>query len=235
MVLDIEGTTTPMAFVHGTLYSYARDHLGAFVRDPAHAELIATLAPQFAAEHHGEPASGFPPEWRAEPRTALLDSIEAYAMWLMDRDRKSTPLKTLQGRIWAIGYRAGLLRGAVFPDVAPALRRWHAAGLVLAVYSSGSVEAQRLIFSMTDEGDLTPLITYFFDTMVGPKRSADSYPRIASEMGIDAAHILFLSDVAAELEAALASGWQVILTVRPDHFAPNPGGFEQVTTFDALQ
>lgn len=235
VVLDIEGTTTPMAFVHEVLFSYARTHLEAFVRDPAHVVLVRELAAQFEMEHHDEPQAVRAPPWRAGDHAELLDSVTTYALWLMDRDRKSPALKALQGHIWEIGYRAGRLRGATFADVPPALKRWHSEGLTLAIYSSGSVLAQRLIFSMTDDGDLTPLITHFFDTGVGPKRSTDSYARIASEMALDPAHILFLSDVAAELDAAHAAGWQVILTVRPDHFAPNPGGYAQIATFDALQ
>jgi enolase-phosphatase E1 len=235
VVLDIEGTTTPMAFVHDVLFSYARSHLEAFVRDPVNADLVGELATQFATEHGGEADVMRAPPWRSGNHDERLDSVTTYALWLMDRDRKSPALKALQGHIWEIGYRAGKLRGAMFADVPPALKRWHTEGLTLAIYSSGSVLAQRLIFSMTDDGDLTPLITHFFDTGVGPKRSADSYTRIASAMALDPAHILFLSDVAAELDAARAAGWQVILTVRPDHFAPNPGGHAQISTFDSLQ
>ncbi len=235
VVLDIEGTTTPMAFVHEVLFSYARTHLEAFVRDPAHADLVQDLAKQFATEHGGEAEVMGAPPWRSGDNVERLDSVITYVLWLMDRDRKSPALKALQGYIWEIGYHAGQLRGATFADVPPALRRWRSDGLTLAIYSSGSVLAQQLIFSMTDDGDLTPLISHFFDTMVGPKRSSVSYTRMASALALDPAHILFLSDVAAELDAARAAGWQVILTVRPDHFAPNPGGYEQVQTFDALQ
>lgn len=234
VVLDIEGTTTPMSFVHEVLFSYARDHLEAFVRDPANAELIDALAPQFAAEHHLEREAMRAPLWRQDTREELLGSMIVYAGWLMDRDRKSPALKALQGHIWDVGYRAGHLRGAVFPDVPPALERWYRNRLTIAVYSSGSVQAQRLIFSMTDAGDLTPFITHFFDTAVGPKRSADSYVRITAELKEDPAHILFISDVAAELDAAHIAGWKVALAVRPDHFAPNPSGYEEIETFDTL-
>jgi len=238
VVLDIEGTTTPIAFVHEVLFSYARTHLERFVRDPANTDLVRKLAAQFETEHRDEPETVRAPQWRAANRGERLDSVTTYSLWLMDRDRKSPALKALQGHIWEIGYRDGQLTGAMFADVPAALNRWHSAGLTLAIYSSGSVLAQQLIFSMTDDGDLTPLITHFFDTGVGPKRSPDSYVRIASAMAMDPAQILFLSDVAAELDAARAAGWQVILTVRPDHFAPNPGGpgsYEQISTFDALQ
>ena len=234
MVLDIEGTTTPMSFVHETLFSYAREHLDGFVRDPAHSELVRDLATQFANEHREEPEAVNAPIWRKDSQDESLASMIAYAGWLMDRDRKSPALKALQGHIWAIGYRAGDLRGAVFADVPHALERWHGAGLSIAIYSSGSVQAQRLIFSQTDAGDLTPFISYYFDTAVGPKGSASSYARIAETLKETPANILFISDVAAELDAAHMAGWRVALAVRPDHFAPNPSGYEQVESFDAL-
>jgi enolase-phosphatase E1 len=235
VVLDIEGTTTPMAFVHEVLFAYARTHLAGFLRDPAHADLLQELARQFASEHHAEPDAVNAPPWQQDTPDERLNSVIVYAGWLMDRDRKSPALKTLQGHIWDVGYRAGQLRGAVFADVPAALKRWHADGLTLAIYSSGSVLAQRLIFSMTDDGDLTPFISHFFDTGVGPKRSPDSYGRIAAELKQEPAQILFISDVAEELDAAHAAGWQVALAVRPDHFAPNPSAYEQVESFDALR
>lgn len=234
VVLDIEGTTTPMAFVHEVLFPYARTHLAGFLRDPAHAELLQELTGLFAREHEAEPEAAKAPPWQQDTPEAVLNSVIVYAGWLMDRDRKSPALKMLQGHIWDVGYRAGQLRGAVFADVPPALKRWHEEGLILAIYSSGSVLAQRLIFSMTDEGDLTAFISHFFDTAVGPKRSPDSYVRIAEKLQQEPANILFISDVAEELDAAHSAGWQVALAVRPDNFAPNPSGYDTVETFDAL-
>ncbi len=234
IVLDIEGTTTPMSFVHEVLFPYARTHLAGFLRQSGHADLVRELTLQFANEHRAEPEAMRAPPWEDETAGQRLNSVIVYAGWLMDRDRKSPALKALQGHIWDIGYRAGTLRGAMFSDVPGAMKRWHAHGLILAIYSSGSVLAQRLFFSMTDDGDLTPFITHFFDTTVGSKRSTDSYVRIAAELAQDPSHILFISDVAAELDAASAAGWQVTLVLRPDHFAPNPSGYEQVETFDTL-
>ena len=234
VVLDIEGTTTPIAFVHEVLFPYARTHLAGFLREPGHAGLLQELSALFAAEHSAEPEEVKPPPWQQDTPEDVLNSVIVYAGWLMDRDRKSPALKKLQGHIWDLGYRAGQLRGAVFPDVPAALKRWHEAGLILAIYSSGSALAQRLIFSMTDEGDLTPYISHFFDTAVGPKRSPHSYTRIAEAVQQEPATILFISDVAEELDAAHSAGWQVLLAVRPDAFAPNPSGYEVVETFDSL-
>ena len=133
-------------------------------------------------------------------------AIGPYVEWLMDRDRKSPGLKLLQGRIWEGGYRAGVLKGEVFSDVPPALQRWRDAGLDVAIYSSGSELAQRLIFGSTAYGDLTRFISRFFDTAVGAKGAPASYRRIAAELGRAPDRLLFISDVTTELDAASAGG-----------------------------
>ena len=153
----------------------------------------------------------------------------------MDRDRKSPGLKLLQGRIWERGYRTGELAGKVFPDVAPALRRWRDAGVTVAIYSSGSELAQRLLFGSTGEGDLTKLLSRFFDTAVGPKVSPDSYRRIAGDLGERPDEVLFVSDVTAELDAADAAGCQARLCVRPGNHQQPPHHHAVVHSFDELR
>ena len=177
ILTDIEGTTSSIAFVADTLFPYARARIDSFI-----------------AAHPAETA-------------ALLEGIDADTLkrWI-DEDRKEPALKTLQGMIWAEGYRSGELVGHVYADAAEALRRWHSAGLVLAVFSSGSVAAQKLIFGHSSAGDLTPLFSGWFDLSTGPKREAASYTKIAAALGFSPAEILFLSDVAAETEAATAAG-----------------------------
>jgi len=140
----------------------------------------------------------------------------------MDRDRKSTGLKALQGRIWEDGYRAGELRGkgAVYPDVRPALERWHAAGRTIAIFSSGSILAQRSLFANTTAGDLSPFLSGYFDTTTGPKREAGSYRRIAAALRQPPNAVLFVSDVSAELDAARATAMRTALCVRG---TPAPG------------
>src|SRR5262249_25165140 len=150
-------------------------------------------------------------------------ALQAYAAALMDRDSKSPGLKVLQGLIWERGYREGVLRGDVFGDVPRALQRWSEHGLALAVYSSGSELAQRLLFRSTQFGDLTLHFTHFFDTRVGAKRQPESYRNIARAMARPAAQLLFISDVVAELDAARASGWATILCVRPGNAVQSPG------------
>lgn len=227
VVLDIEGTTTPLSFVHDVLFPYARAHLDAFVADPAHGEVVAGVAERLEQERAAE-VDPTAPEWDASTAEQRRSSLISYAVWLMARDRKSPALKTLQGHIWAEGYRRGVLQGVVYDDVPPALERWHSAGIVLAIYSSGSVQAQRLIFSTTAAGDLTPCFSHYFDTAVGPKQSSDSYTNIANALGIAPARILFVSDVERELAAARLAGLQVVLAVRPDQSTPQEPAFHEV-------
>jgi enolase-phosphatase E1 len=221
VVLDIEGTTTPIDFVHTTLFGFVRERLTGFLGrrggEPAVAAALATLA----AEHAVEPDAARP-----------ADAGKAWIRWLMDRDRKSTGLKTLQGLIWRDGYRGGELRSEIYDDVAPALERWHRAGLRIAIYSSGSTEAQRLLFAHSDHGDLTRWLDGYFDTTTGPKREADSYRRIAEALGLPPARIVFVSDVVAELDAARAAGMQGVLSLRPGN-APAVGA-PAITSFAQL-
>jgi enolase-phosphatase E1 len=195
VVTDIEGTTTRIAFVRDVLFPYARARLPAFLAAHAGDETVAALLREVAA---------LAPE--QDPAAALLG-------W-MDKDAKVTPLKTLQGLIWREGYDSGALKGDLYPDVAPALRRWHAAGLRLYVYSSGSEAAQRLIFSRSVAGDLEGLFSGFFDTRVGGKRETGSYASIGTAIGLPACEILFLSDIEQELDAAALAGWRTCQLVR---------------------
>jgi enolase-phosphatase E1 len=151
----------------------------------------------------------------------------------MDRDRKSTALKSLQGRIWEEGYRAGQLRGQVYPDVPRAFARWRAQGRDLAIFSSGSVLAQRLLFSGSEAGDLTQAIRAFFDTTTGAKSDPESYRKIAAALGQAPAAVLFLSDVTAELDAARGAGMATRLCVREGN-APEAADHPVVRTFDGV-
>jgi enolase-phosphatase E1 len=151
----------------------------------------------------------------------------------MERDQKVTPLKTMQGLIWEEGYRAGELVTPLYPDVAPALRDWHARGVRLYIYSSGSVHAQRLIYRHTDAGDLTPLLSGYFDTRTGAKREVSSYRRIAEAIGVPPRRILFLSDVRQELDAARDAGWQTVWIVR-DGLAGPAAAHRRATRFDRI-
>ena len=166
-----------------------------------------------------------------EPDAGTERVIEALLGWI-DEDRKATPLKALQGLVWERGYRDGDFTGHVYDDAARNLRRWHEAGLPLYVYSSGSTQAQELLFRHSDAGDLTPVFAGYFDTRIGPKREQHSYSAIAKDLGLPPGDILFLSDVADELDAAAATGMRTIQLVRDD--TVERGGHRTVHDFDEI-
>lgn len=199
ILTDIEGTTSSIAFVKDVLFPYARREL-----------------PSILAERGGErPVRRWLDAVAAEVGGAATDEtlVATLRDWI-DEDRKHTALKALQGMIWDAGYRRGDFRAHVYPDAVAALRAWHAAGHRLAVYSSGSVPAQKLFFGHSEAGDLAPLFSAWFDTETGPKRDAESYRRITQALAVPASGIVFLSDVVAELDAARDAGLATVLVDR---------------------
>ncbi len=229
VLLDIEGTTTPIDFVHQTLFDYARSRVPGFLKrkwdDPEVRGDIARLN----AEHVSESPEPSLPPWRDNP-----GGVTAYVQWLMQLDRKSTGLKSLQGKIWEEGYRSGELKGEVYPDVPPALERWRNQGLGIAIFSSGSVQAQRSLFENSNAGDLSQFLRAYFDTTTGPKKEARSYARIAQELRCRPAQVLFISDVPVELDAARKAGMQTALCVRSPADAPPDGPHQVIHSFDRL-
>jgi enolase-phosphatase E1 len=200
ILTDIEGTTSAVSFVFDVLFPYAARHLPDFVRQQAQR---ADVARQIDAVRQDS----------AEPGADVERVIEILLGWIAE-DRKATPLKALQGMVWEQGYQAGQLKGHVYPDAVDALKRWHQAGYQLFVYSSGSIQAQKLIFGCSEAGDLTPLFSGYFDTTSGPKREAQSYQRITQAIGCEASQILFLSDIVEELDAAREAGMATCGLVR---------------------
>ena len=224
VLTDIEGTTSSISFVHEVLFPYARAALPDFVR-----------------------RRGDEPEVRAWLDRAAVDAggvcqdeviVEVLQGWI-DEDRKHPALKALQGMIWLDGYQGGDFQAHVYPDAAQALRGWHASGHTLAVYSSGSVPAQKLLFGHSSQGDLSPLFSAWFDTAVGGKREVASYPAIVQSLGVPAREVVFLSDVVEELDAAREAGLRtVLLDRREDYPIPRIGeachGHERVESFAAV-
>lgn len=207
ILTDIEGTTSSISFVTDVLFPYASSHLPDYVaRHPAR---VAPLLEEVQAIEPGDP-------------------VATLLRWIGE-DRKATPLKTLQGMIWAEGYAQGVLTGHVFEDAAEALRNWHGNGLRLFVYSSGSVAAQKLIFGHSNQGDLSPLFSGWFDTHIGMKQEAGSYCRIAAEIGLPAERILFLSDHSGEIDAAREAGMQAILIDRSGKHEDAAASFAEIS------
>ena len=235
ILLDIEGTTTPIDFVYQTLFPYARRRVKQFIAqhhdDPHVRADIAGLREQREADARNNLT---PPTWRDDSVEAELESAATYVHWLMDQDRKATALKSLQGKIWEAGYRAGELRGEVYADVPKAFERWRNQGRNMSIFSSGSVLAQKLIFGYSTAGDLTGFIRAYFDTTTGAKQQAESYERIAAALELPPSEILFLSDVTAELDAAQFAGMQTSLCVRPGSKSPSSSAHPIIQTFDEI-
>ena len=234
ILLDIEGTTTPIAFVFEVLFPYVRTHLRAHLARHASAQDYESLFERLQDEHASDrSAEDVPPPWIGAPPAERLASIASYVEWLMDRDRKSMALKELQGRIWEEGYGRGDLVGVVFPDVPPALERWAARHLLVGIFSSGSVLGQQLLFRHSSAGDLTRFLSGYFDTTTGPKSDPASYQRIAAAMAVPPGAVVFASDVTRELDAARAAGMDTRLTIRPGNAPPPPGhGHLMIHSFD---
>jgi enolase-phosphatase E1 len=220
ILTDIEGTTSSISFVKDVLFPFACKRLPAFVETHADKPEVQHWLHE-AARDAGIIHAG---------RTEIVELLQRW----IDEDRKATPLKALQGMIWDEGYRSGDFRAHVYPDVAPRLREWKEQGLDLYIYSSGSVPAQKLFFEFSEAGDLTALLSGYFDTEVGHKREAESYRRIATTIGMPAQEILFLSDIAEELDAAHAAGMRTTQLARPPAACPAHGTHPCVHAFDAI-
>ncbi len=209
ILLDIEGTTTPIDFVHKTLFPYAKKKIGEYVAEnfgdikTEIAQLKNEYKEDFSNQLYGRNFSENLPETIAE-----------YLKFLIETDRKSTPLKTLQGKIWQRGYESGELESVMFADIPTAFEKWKSENKMIAIYSSGSILAQKLIFKYSNFGDLTNYISDYFDTNTGHKREAESYVKIAHALNHPPKRLAFVSDISAELDAAKNAGYETFLSIR---------------------
>lgn len=203
ILTDIEGTTSSISFVKDVLFPYARRALPGFVEARGQEPEVRRWLDEVATELGGM------------CQDAMV--VEALQGWI-DQDRKHTALKVLQGMIWADGYRSGEFHAHFYTDAVAVMRRWHQAGIPIHVYSSGSVPAQQMLFGHSTAGDLTGLVSGWYDTTTGPKREAESYRKIAAEIGLPVRDILFLSDVVAELDAARDAGMATTLLDRREDY-----------------
>lgn len=235
ILLDIEGTTTPVDFVTKTLFPYASRKLEAFFRENAANPEIRALMHELRVQRDADERNGLrPPSWRNASEEERVCSSATYGQWLIARDSKCTPLKTLQGKIWQQGYACGELMGEVYPDVPVAFERWKQRRKKICIYSSGSVLAQRLLFGSVATGDLTPYVAAFFDTQVGAKGDAESYRKIADSVSCAPRQILFLSDAIKEIEAARAAGMQALLCDRNARPTTQSGQDKVIYNFNSL-
>ncbi|XP_017845404.1 enolase-phosphatase E1 [Drosophila busckii] len=235
VLVDIEGTTTSISFVHDVLFPYAKENVQQYLQETWNSDATKDIVqdlqqtPQFA-------------EWRSTLNSSM-DTIDEplitdFVRYLIDKDLKVTPLKTLQGLIWARGYAAGQLKGHVYEDVPAAFEAWRNAGLRVAVYSSGSVAAQKLIFHHSIAGDLLRHISAHFDTHVGHKQQTESYTKIAEALQVPPEKVIFLTDVAGEADAARAAGMQTRILQRPGNAAlseDQKSTYQLIEDFTSLQ
>jgi enolase-phosphatase E1 len=203
ILMDIEGTTTDIDFVHKTLFPYAAEHLTGYVQTHADDEEVRACLQSVKSTVQAE-------ENREIDDTEAINTL---LRWIRE-DRKHTALKELQGLIWKEGFEQGAYQGHVYPDVPPQLEAWKQQDIGLGIYSSGSVQAQKLLFAHSVAGDLTPYFSHYFDTRVGAKRDPASYRLIAEKLNRTPSSILFLSDVEEELDAAAEAGFQILQLVR---------------------
>ena len=236
-LLDIEGTVTPLSFVHDALFPYARIRIREFLKRNRDQEAIQSDLAGLHEEHATDVSAGRnPPAVAAGKLGEQIDLLTAYVHWLMDQDRKSTALKSLQGKIWKEGYERGDLQATLFSDVQAAFERWRKAGAEIAIFSSGSVLAQQMLFAHTTAGDLTSYISTYFDTNIGPKIAFTSYEKITAQLKRRSDEILFTSDSVDELDAAHSAGMQTRFSVRPGNKAESkPVRHDKINSFDEIK
>lgn len=216
IVCDIEGTTTSLSFVKDTLFPYAREHMATFIRERQHDTDIANLLENVKREMQ-------------RPDATVDEVIGQLETWI-DEDKKITPLKAIQGHIWQYGYQNGDYHGHVYTDAYETLKDWHESGIALYIFSSGSVYAQKLLFSHTEFGDMTPLFNGYFDTNIGAKIDPAAYRAIVEHTGYPGKEIMFLSDIEKELDAARSVGMSTVWLVR-DGSPSTDSRHLQVTNF----
>lgn len=243
ILLDIEGTTSSISFVHDVMFPFVRQRLEKFLEVNFSAQKVPgrEQAVQEASEACEQIArdAGWPSlaEWSQATGQPALKLVIAEVKRLMDGDVKATGLKALQGLIWAGGFHEGLLRAHVYPEVIDQIKRWRQSGLDVRIYSSGSIAAQKLFFGHVDGlGNCLDLFSGHYDTTIGSKREPTSYQRVAEDWGLPPGEIVFISDVAGELDAAANAGLQVVASVRPGN-APLSASLPhiRVTSFDQLK
>ncbi|CAL8326845.1 unnamed protein product [Boreogadus saida] len=244
LLLDIEGTTTPITFVKDILFPYIRDQLEDYLsthweedecKQDVH--LLKKQLEEDLRQNRACPVHVLDQTVHTDEEKAIHEVMEN-VLWQMAADRKTTALKQFQGHMWRAAYSAGRIKGEMYPDVVPSIRSWRRHGLKVYIYSSGSVEAQKLLFGYSVEGDVLDLFDGHFDTNIGLKVEGKSYERIAERIGCPPEEITFLTDVSREAKAAEDAGMNVVVVVRPGNLELSEeerGLYTLVTSFNQLQ
>ncbi|KAG8454345.1 hypothetical protein GDO86_000833 [Hymenochirus boettgeri] len=241
ILVDIEGTTTPITFVKDVLFPFIKDNIKKYLiehwKENEFQEDVAQLRKQAEKDSHLHGFVPIPSHVSENDTEKVIQAVVENVQWQMSSDRKTTALKQLQGHMWRSAYATGQIKGEVYKDVVPAVQQWKNLGMKLYIYSSGSVEAQKLLFGYSIEGDLLKLFDGHFDTTVGHKVESESYKNIADRVGCPSENILFLTDVVREAHAAKKAGLHVALVVRPGNEAltdEDKSNFHLVTSFDQI-
>ncbi|KAL3661056.1 hypothetical protein V7S43_014071 [Phytophthora oleae] len=238
VMLDIEGTTTPITFVHEILFPYVTDNAARFLLQTWDESDTKADVAALVAQHKQDQADGVNPPALddTQSKEQLVEALTSYVKWNVKADRKIGPLKQLQGHMWLQGYESGELKALVYDDVPPCLDRLRARGVRVGIYSSGSRQAQRLLFQYSDKGDLREYLTVYFDTKIGHKREVGSYKEIVQSLGVDSGKdVLFVTDVIEEAQAAEAAGLDTVLSVRPGNKPlPDSHHFHTIRSFAEL-
>jgi len=244
VLLDIEGTTSSISYVHYTMFPYAKENLEAFVDQNWGSEALKGIIQllEIDYESFGNPDSSVEQKGRAgqwlstfPDDSSKKNAIQEFVLKMMDHDIKATGLKKLQGAIWKSGFESGKLVSHLWPEVHPVLMKWKQGGLDLRIYSSGSVQAQKLFFGHTEKGDLLNLFSGHYDTEIGSKKEKESYLKIISDWKRPAGQILFISDSIDELDAAAGAGLNVALSIRPgNQEITRDHSYQSLTGFDEL-
>lgn len=238
VLLDIEGTTTPISFVTETLFPYIRRELKTYLtkrwENPEVQEDIEFLRQQSIKDQDDQSLSVSEINSTDSDKDSIIDSVVKNVEEQMDLDRKISPLKQLQGHMWKFGYQSGELKGVVYSDVVDALKKWNELSIPVYIYSSGSVAAQKLLFGNSTQGDLLPYLKGHFDTNIGSKVESESYEKIAQELSVNPNEILFVTDSFKELQAATKFNLQLRLSVRPGNASVESDEFVRITSFAEL-
>lgn len=236
LLLDIEGTTCPVSFVSDVLFPYASQQLEPYIEQHHKDADIKEILQSAIKEHNQDDnwLKGGSARGRLNDPNNDRQSIGHYLKHLISIDKKSTALKDLQGRIWNNGYACGDIVSTLFPEVAICLNEWRSMNLTLAVYSSGSIEAQQLLYKYTPSGDLRPLFSHWFDTHTGPKKEAMSYSTICKQMQVQPSEVLFISDSTVECDAAQRAGVETMFSLREGNPDTNPRGHRQITNLNEV-
>lgn len=232
ILLDIEGTTSSISFVHDVMFPFVREHLRSFLAEHWDSAVVQDCLPLLAKDVGENSVAAWLGKDVAPAQSRVIDAVNK----LMDDDVKATGLKKLQGAIWKDGFESSQLVAHLYDDVEAAIGEWVKCGIDVRIYSSGSIDAQKLFFGHSVAGNLLPLFNGHYDTTVGPKKESSSYTAIASDIGLPASDILFVSDVIAELAAAATAGMNGLLSVRPGNKPVEVAhDFKTITSFAEIQ